>query len=141
MEMQVFSYQDDSIQSMFVLFENGRYFCSENQDEIQDFANAWERYRGLVSTRYLKGDICELAKILELKEIKPSRSIYSVSREYGGSEEGGWYYNSYSHIEVISEDEEFENENPSWRNGYEGKVEITELYIGQNETKSRPYYS
>jgi hypothetical protein len=82
-------------------------------------------------------------------------NIYEVTREYGGPEEGGWYYNNFNCVESVpvknkhSElmQDEMKKEYSSRKHGniYSvlGGTDI-EVYIEekpkQSETKERPYY-
>ena len=82
-------------------------------------------------------------------------NIYSVTREYGGPEEGGWWYNRLSCIESIpvknknselmEEESEKEYEKLKYGNIYSvlgGRdIEvIIEEKPKQSETKERPHY-
>jgi hypothetical protein len=82
-------------------------------------------------------------------------NVYSVTRHYGGPEEGGWWYNWYTCIEVypvkeknaeiIQEELEEEHNYKKWGNIYSvlGGRDII-VYIEdepkESETKERPYY-
>jgi hypothetical protein len=83
-------------------------------------------------------------------------NVYSVTRHYGGPEEGGWYYNWMECIEtypvkninsqLIKEELEDEHNRKKFGNIYSvlGGRDI-EVYIEEapkaSETRERPYYS
>jgi hypothetical protein len=82
-------------------------------------------------------------------------NVYTVSRHYGGPEEGGWYYNQYNCIEVFPVKnkladmmrEELESEHASKKYGniysvlggrdIDVRLEATPK---ESETRERPYY-
>jgi hypothetical protein len=82
-------------------------------------------------------------------------NVYSVTRHYGGAEEGGWWYNWYECIEtypvknkaaeLIREELEAEHNHKKFGNIYSvlGGRDI-EIYIEEtpkeSETTERPYY-
>ena len=75
--------------------------------------------------------------------------LYEASREYGGAEEGGWYYTNWYHKETkempfdeaIKYIEQVSNENENVCL-HQGKLDARlELYEGQYEKVGREYYS
>jgi len=80
---------------------------------------------------------------------------YEVSREYGGPEEGGWWWDNYSnpvrYLEArdqyeaiimarrLNQAEERKVVSRRLRNGAD-HVYLAEDEFGENETKERPYY-
>ena len=84
-------------------------------------------------------------------------NVYAVTRHYGGSEEGGWWYNNYEFIEHHSFDnvikaelaiddleEKWSKQNEGDINSVLGGVEYVvcrEYKIGETETKETPTYS
>ena len=75
--------------------------------------------------------------------------LYQASREYGGSEEGGWYYTCWYHIETkempyddaIKYIKQVDRENEDVYE-HQGKEEARiELYEAQHENSSKQYYS
>lgn len=82
-------------------------------------------------------------------------TAYAVTREYGGSEEGGWWYSNYTALETVpcrnkhSDDivKALENNYADTEHGDVSSVlGGSELHVMieekpcENETKSRPYY-
>ena len=68
----------------------------------------------------------------DLQDIKPVRTRYEESREFGGSEEGGWYYSNYYPIQEVDQiPDDFER----------GYVYFEEFYFGQHRKTNREYYS
>jgi hypothetical protein len=82
-------------------------------------------------------------------------NVYSITREYGGPEEGSWYYNDYNCIKTVqclnSESaelrQELEKEYESYKYGniysvLGGRdIEVrTEFEEAASETKDRPVY-
>lgn len=82
-------------------------------------------------------------------------TAYSITREYGGPEEGGWWYNRYKMLEtypvknkissLMKEELEKQYKNKKRGNIYSvlGGVDIeviVERRQGDNETKERPVY-
>ncbi len=82
-------------------------------------------------------------------------TAYTVEREFGGREEGGWYFNNYQPIECrrVPEEQaeakkselEEKHKDVKWGNIYSvlGGTDlqvIIERQAYRNQTKSRPYY-
>lgn len=82
-------------------------------------------------------------------------SVYYVNREYGGPEEGGWWYNWYTHVETIrvplrfAEHHrrrlEYKHRDHHYGNIYSvmGGQQVQVFIEGQpkqHETKRRPHY-
>ena len=68
---------------------------------------------------------------------------YELTREFGGTEEGGWYYDCYSSPQLMDETtaESIERQDAKRGGGYQPRVVILrEVIVGQNETKQRPIY-
>jgi hypothetical protein len=83
-------------------------------------------------------------------------NVYMVTREFGGPEEGGWYYDNHSLIECIpmrykyAEDEVERMENGEYSN--KGRRELSSVLStgrysvliedqrGESETRQRPHY-
>ena len=77
--------------------------------------------------------------------------VYEASREYGGGEEGGWYYTNYYHIETkrmpYNRVSNFkvqlanENEEEGRKYEYQGmRVSYIELYEGQHTKDGTEHY-
>jgi hypothetical protein len=77
--------------------------------------------------------------------------VYEASREYGGGEEGGWYYTNYYHVESKSMPynsfDNFkvqlanENEEEGRKYEYQGmRVAYIELYEGQHTKDGTEHY-
>ena len=83
-------------------------------------------------------------------------NVYSITRHYGGDEEGGWWYNWYECLEVFPvRDEEQGEQLRQWLfEQHEGRKhgdiysvlggEDIQVYLEdepkESETKERPYY-
>lgn len=65
-----------------------------------------------------------------MQEIKPVVTRYVETREFGGSEEGGWYYSNYYPQMIVDA--------PIDDDGY---VYYTEFFYGQHTKTDREYYS
>lgn len=74
-------------------------------------------------------------------------SLYSGSREYGGPEEGGWYYTHMQYIESIKVNTYKEARNAvvhllrNMTRGFEGTQIILEKTPKSIETRERPHYA
>jgi len=77
--------------------------------------------------------------------------VYEASREYGGGEEGGWYYTNYYHVETkrmpFNRVDNFkvqlanENEEEGRKYEYQGmRVAYVELYEGQHTKDGTEHY-
>jgi hypothetical protein len=77
--------------------------------------------------------------------------VYETAREYGGGEEGGWYYTNYYHLETklmpYLDVDKFgrglkrENEDEGRKYEYQGMhVAYIELYEGQHTKDGREHY-
>jgi len=75
-------------------------------------------------------------------------SVYDLTREYGGPEEGGWYYDSYEFIEStpVERPEDLKAAVDKMaaqfsRASFDGKIVImAERTPGEQATKARPHY-
>ena len=81
-------------------------------------------------------------------------TLYEVSREYGGPEEGGWWYNWLTPVKSIrcrrSQSEATQNRlyksareeygADRWSGRLKGATIMEENVSGEYETKRRPYY-
>ena len=81
-------------------------------------------------------DVEHLRRLMDIDgESKYVKSIYQRVQNYGGSEEGGWYY----HNQYLVEGDSSEYEIGTDRYG-EGYVEEREFYRGQYEKTLQEYY-
>ena len=67
------------------------------------------------------------------------KSVYAVSREYGGPEEGGWWYNHFQYLRPYEGEELYNEDAELHRVDYVERV-LEESVVGENETMERPYY-
>ena len=79
-------------------------------------------------------------------------SLYDVTRQYGGPEEGGWWYNWFSHVVSVpmlkdrrASEKWIERKTPRWARAWKSRWErgswrIRETRPGERATKHRPYY-
>lgn len=80
-------------------------------------------------------DVEHLKRLMYINgESEYVKSIYYRCQNYGGSEEGGWYYHTL-HLSELSEGDELGTD----RYG-EGYVEYSEFYLGQNEKTGTQHY-
>ena len=72
----------------------------------------------------------------ELQEIEAVHTKYSIDQCYGGSEEGGWYYDNYYAVERL---DEMVSEEQQYEERYE-YMYATEFFYGQHQKTGREYY-
>lgn len=84
-----------------------------------------------------------LVDLFGMEIIRVKESAYRVERCYGGPEEGGWWYDGWEYLgEAKDIPEDNDNGRPLGYSNSEGHVRhVEELFIGDHETKSTPYYS
>lgn len=83
-------------------------------------------------------------------EVKPRYyNVYLLTREYGGPEEGGWWYDKYEFLASAALDceryqsaRDLERVRKMFESNYppEGYVHRIEFAIAATETKERPHY-
>lgn len=105
-------------------------YCSEHVSELRNLAENKD-YNLLVVESEVGDDVMMLMSCNIAED--PIFSVYNVSREYGGAEEGGWYYDFYSYFEEI------DRNNQDYFDSSNLRV-FPEIIKGENETKNRPYY-
>jgi hypothetical protein len=120
-------------------YENGEAFiyCS---DEIETLRKLWnsasDKNKVIVAETEINNEL-EVMKLMgDNIKYKPIIVSYERSREYGGAEEGGWYYTCYSCPEEVESHEN--NEESGVYHVYD--VTFDEIVFGENETINRPYY-
>lgn len=137
----------------FSQFDDDSFDPTEGADD----AAAWEEeqvFQDQVKDRDEANDeVREAEKAFE--ESPFVVSVYDVTRHYGGPEEGGWYYDWYERKESHTAENEEEakkiQEELSKKYKFDGKElssvrgqgtyeVLIEDYVGEYETKQRPYY-
>lgn len=91
-----------------------------------------------IFSNYDRDDRSEMGRMIldsfviafNMQEIKPVVTRYVETREFGGSEEGGWYYSNYYPQMIVDA--------PIEDDGY---VYYTEFFYGQHTKTDREYYS
>ena len=81
-------------------------------------------------------DLATMKRILNIDtESKYLQTIYSKVQNYGGGEEGGWYYHTLEATTYTENDVEVDTD----RYG-EGYVKYNEFYFAEHENLERQYY-
>jgi hypothetical protein len=78
----------------------------------------------------IKADAIKFIRLLGGTFYPAKRVCYLRTREYGGAEEGGWYYTCLSNPVVVDEKTTPERD----------EVIFDEFLVGENETKGKPIY-
>ena len=97
-----------------------------------------------------------LQKFLEARYSRRYINVYCVTRQYGGPEEGGWWYNWRAYVKGYKFDtakeaeESLEELSDLWHEGDTGNIYsvlggeeynvILEEYYAQSKTRYRPHY-
>lgn len=71
-----------------------------------------------------------------LEEIKAVHTKYAISECYGGSEDGGWYYDKYYAVETL---DEMVSEEQKYKERYR-YMYATEFFFGQHQKTERECY-
>lgn len=116
------------------------YFDFENGTLLSDL---YGKYAEVESVSAYVSEKAEEFLMNEMTEVKMHNSAYYISREYGGSEEGGWWYDKYEYLDAAEKvEEDDDNGIPLGSMGSHGKVRhISEAIAGETNTWHRPYYS
>jgi hypothetical protein len=81
----------------------------------------------------------EVIKALWMEKNEPFYTVYKRVQEYGGAEEGGWYYHTKEAKRTITEAESIAFEDTRDNHG-EGEMLEVELIFGQHQDMERQHY-
>lgn len=117
---------------------------------------------GFGNEEYIEGEgwtrkckVCDHGYVEAPEDMKVYVSVYKVTREFGGHEEGGWYYDRYTCLETIPCKNKFSDEIKNdlleeYKDVKHGNITSVlggadvQAYIerrpAENETRERPIY-
>ena len=136
--------QDDQEFITFVYardYSTGKFYLDQDQSFVQDIKASNIISEHVVSEIDLALGLSldVVLDLFHLYEVEPFKSVYERVQQYGGAEEGGWYYHT---LEYQGEHLDDEEEEDSGMNRYGEGLEVRlEIVQGMHENLARRYYS
>ena len=114
----------------------GEWFKDFNMKPIPNSG----RVIGGKDTHYLDDNVSpeSLISAFWMHPITPMITLYELTREFGGHEEGGWWYDDWNAIDTLSSDEIPDNYEDDA--GYVTYNTRKEVFYGENNTQSKPFF-